>query len=96
MAATGEIAPERTMDYEKILDYFTNTVSCSLYDRQCNAIRRIAKHNGGGFAMSTLHYVNRLLTIADDNVAEGIAQFEEPLLELLTCAARPFQLEASK
>ena len=84
------------MDYDKILDYFTNPISTKLYDRQCNAIRRIAQQNEDGFAMSTLHYVNRLLTIADDNVAAGLAEFEEPLLELLNCAAKPFQLEASK
>ena len=97
----GATLPDSTMQdtdensYVKLLKLFTNKHTCELYERQVSNLNRIVKLAGqsstGGFAMASLPLVQRILTLACDNIRLGHDEFIEPACGVLVTLSKPFE-----
>ena len=83
------------MNYVKLLKLFTNKHTCELYDRQVASLRRMVrlarKSSTGGFAMASLPLVQRILSLACDNVRLGRTEFVDPACSILEVLGSPFE-----
>jgi hypothetical protein len=83
------------MSYVKLLELFTNKHTCELYDRQTSSLRRMvrlaSRSSTGGFTMSSLTLVQRILTLACDNIRLGHDEFIDPACDILETLGKPFE-----
>ena len=83
------------INYVKLLKLFTNKHTCELYERQTSSLRRMvhlaALSSTGGFAMSSLPLVQRILTLACDNIRLGHDEFIDPACGVLETLGKPFE-----
>ncbi len=81
--------------YANVLNLFTNKHTCRLHDRQTNALRRMVrfakKSITGGFAMTSLPLLQRILSLACDRVCLGHSEFIDPICCILDVFGSPFE-----
>ena len=83
------------INYVKLLKLFTNKHTCELYERQTSSLRRMVRlasqSSTGGFAMSSLPLVQRILTLTCDNIRLGHDEFIDPACGVLETLGKPFE-----
>ena len=83
------------VNYVKLLKLFTNKHTCELYERQTSSLKRMVRLAGqsstGGFAMSSLPLVQRILTLACDNIRLGHDEFIDPACGVLETLGKPYE-----
>lgn len=81
------------LNLAKVLNLFLNKHTCELSERQCNAMRRMCRHNPNGFDLRDLPCINRIMTLACDRLEDE--RFIAPLCGVLQLCGRPFQYQKS-
>eukprot|EP00618_Florenciella_parvula_P001096 CAMPEP_0119467934 /NCGR_PEP_ID=MMETSP1344-20130328/1905_1 /TAXON_ID=236787 /ORGANISM="Florenciella parvula, Strain CCMP2471" /LENGTH=529 /DNA_ID=CAMNT_0007500355 /DNA_START=375 /DNA_END=1960 /DNA_ORIENTATION=- len=74
-----------------LLETFTSGLN--LHDRQIALLRRVCVACEGGFRYRELDNVVTLLDLVYSRVADGVAQFEKPLCDLIVVCGRPIVRE---
>merc|ERR1719326_703014 len=81
----------KQLDYGKMLSVFHNKHTATMFDRQVFLLRRVCRHNLGGFYIGDLPMIKEFLSLAVQRSREGHPEFVDPVCALLDIMGLPFR-----